>query len=181
VHNTLGITGGVNGGSGGGINSSAWYEMINQTSGFCLDAAGWAPPTAPSCSNGLAAASYNQEWQFRPAATGGYDAVYNRNAPALVWDNSNGSTANGSPVRLWTYGSGNSNQEWQPQSLGNGLWRLVNQTSGFCLDNTGSTANGVQMTQWQCGSGNPNQEFTLVQEPLRRLERFRSWNGIGRI
>jgi endoglucanase len=165
-NNTLGITGGVNGGGGSGINSSAWYEVMNQTSGFCLDAAGWGTSNGTKLQQwACGSQQYNQEWQFRPAATGGYDAVYNRNAPALVWDDSNGSTSNGNPIQLWSYGSGNSNQEWQPQSLGNGLWRFVNLKSGLCLDNTGSTANGVQMTQWQCGSGNTNQEFTLVQEP----------------
>jgi endoglucanase len=165
-NNTLGITGGVNGGGGSGINSSAWYEVMNQTSGFCLDAAGWGTSNSTKLQQwACGSQQYNQEWQFRLAATGGYDAVYNRNAPALVWDDSNGSTSNGNPIQLWSYGSGNSNQEWQPQSLGNGLWRFVNLKSGLCLDNTGSTANGVQMTQWQCGSGNTNQEFTLVQEP----------------
>jgi endoglucanase len=165
-NDTLGITGGVNGGGGSGINSSAWYEVMNQTSGFCLDAAGWSTSNGTKLQQwACGSQQYNQEWQFRPAATGGYDAVYNRNAPALVWDNSNGSTSDGNPIQLWSYGSGNSNQEWQPQSLGNGLWRFVNLKSGLCLDNTGSTANGVQMTQWQCGSGNTNQEFTLVQEP----------------
>ena len=165
-NNTLGITGGVNGGGGSGINSGAWYKVMNQTSGFCLDAAGWGTSNGTKLQQwACGSQQYNQEWQFRPAATGGYDAVYNRNAPALVWDDSNGSTSNGNPIQLWSYGSGNSNQEWQPQSLGNGLWRFVNLKSGLCLDNTGSTANGVQMTQWQCGSGNTNQEFTLVQEP----------------
>jgi endoglucanase len=165
-NNTLGITGGVNGGGGGGINSSAWYEVINQTSGSCLDAAGWGTANGTKLQQWTCGSQqYNQEWQFRPAATGGYDAVYNRNAPALAWDDTNGSLSNGNPIQLWTYGSGNANQEWQPQSLGNGLWRFVNLKSGLCLDNTGSTANGVQMTQWQCGSGNTNQEFTLVQEP----------------
>jgi len=165
-NNTLGITGGVNGGGGSGINSGAWYEVMNQTSGFCLDATGWGTSNGTKLQQwACGSQQYNQEWQFRPAATGGYDAVYNRNAPALVWDDSNGSTSNGNPIQLWSYGSGNSNQEWQPQSLGNGLWRFVNLKSGLCLDNTGSAANGVQMTQWQCGSGNTNQEFTLVQEP----------------
>jgi endoglucanase len=165
-NNTLGITGGVNGGGGGGINGSAWYEVINQTSGSCLDAAGWGTANGTKLQQWTCGSQqYNQEWQFRPAATGGYDAVYNRNAPALAWDDTNGSLSNGNPIQLWTYGSGNANQEWQPQSLGNGLWRFVNLKSGLCLDNTGSTANGVQMTQWQCGSGNTNQEFTLVQEP----------------
>ncbi len=91
--------------------------------------------------------------------------MFSRQANSLAWDDTAGSTSNGNGIQLWSYGSGNANQEWQPQSLGNGLWRFVNLKSGLCLDNTGSTSNGVQMTQWQCQSGNTNQEFSLVQQP----------------
>ncbi|HTD23530.1 MAG TPA: ricin-type beta-trefoil lectin domain protein [Terriglobales bacterium] len=164
---------GITGGGGppptpgppGSIDPNAWYEVINQTGGLCMDASGWGTSNGTllqqwSCGN----QQHNQEWQFRAAASSGYDAVFNRNAPSLVWDNE-GSTANGNGAWLWTYGSGNTNQEWQPVSLGNGLWNFVNLTSGLCLDNTGSTSNGAQMTQWQCQSGNTNQEFSLVQQP----------------
>ncbi len=167
VHFTnLSITHGGGGGGGtGSIDPNAWYQVINQTSGLCMDGSGWGTSNGTllqqwACGN----QQHNQEWHFQAAATSGYDAVFNRNAPSLVWDNE-GSTANGNGAWLWTYGSGNTNQEWQPVSLGNGLWNFVNLTSGLCLDNTGSTSNGVQMTQWQCQSGNTNQQFSLVQQP----------------
>ncbi len=148
------------------ISNSAWYEVINKTSGLCMDAAGWGTANGTVLQQWTCGSQQNnQEWQFQAAASSGYDAVANRNAPALVWDDSNGSTANGNKIQLWTYGSGNSNQEWQPVYLGNSLWEFVNETSGLCLDNTGSTSTGVQMTQWSCQSGNTNQEFTLLQQP----------------
>ena len=150
----------------GAIDSNAWYEVINQTSGLCVDDAAWGTSNGTHLQQWACGSQQaNQEWQFRPAATGGYDAVYSRNAGGLVWDDAAGSTANGNGIQLWSYGGGNPNQEWQPHSLGNGLWRFVNLKSGLCLDNTGSTANGVQMTQWQCVDGNANQEFKLVQQP----------------
>ncbi len=166
VHFTeLTITHGGGGGTGS-IDPNAWYEVINQTSGLCVDDAGWGTSNGTklqqwACGNQQS----NQEWQFQSAATGGYDAVFSRQANSLAWDDTAGSTSNGNGIQLWSYGSGNANQEWQPQSLGNGLWRFVNLKSGLCLDNTGSTSNGVQMTQWQCQSGNTNQEFSLVQQP----------------
>ncbi len=145
---------------------SAWYNVVNQTSGLCVDDTGWGTANGTvlqqwACGN----QQTNQEWQFRAAASSGYDAVFNRYATALAWDDTGGSTANGNGIQLWSYGSGNANQEWQPVSLGNGLWKFVNLKSGLCLDNTGSTSNGVQMTQWTCESGNSNQEFSLVQQP----------------
>lgn len=108
---------------------------------------------------------YNQEWQFRPAATTGYYDVFNRNASSLIWDDYNFGTSNGTNVDLWTYVSGQANQQWQATSLGNGLWTFKNLNSGLCLDNTGSRTQGQQMWQWQCQSGNTNQQFQLVQQP----------------
>jgi len=148
-----------------GINTSAWYEVINKTSGLCMD-----DPNG-STSNGAALQQYschqgqNQEWQFRSAATGGYYAVYNRQATSLVWDDTGGSTSNGNKIQLYTYSNGNRNQEWQAISLGNGLWQFKNLTSGLCLDDTGgSTSNGTQMQQYSCSSSNTNQQFTLSQQ-----------------
>ncbi len=151
---------------GGSINTSAWYEVIDKTSGDCADDYNWATTNGTKldqwpCGN----QQYNQEWQFRPAATSGYYAVFNRNATSLVWDDTAGGTSNGTYVQLYSYGSGNANQEWQAISLGNGLWQFKNLHSGLCLDNGNTTTAGQQFLQWSCSSTNTNQQFTLVQEP----------------
>jgi beta-glucanase (GH16 family) len=150
----------------GGIDTNAWYQVVNKTSNLCVDDAAWGTSNGTTlqqwaCGNQQA----NQEWGFRPAQMGGYDAVFNRNASSLVWDDTNGSMSNGNGMQLWSYGYANTNQEWQPQYVGNELWRFVNLKSGLCLDNGGSTSNGARLTQWQCIDGNTNQEFTLVQQP----------------
>src|SRR5207245_2057134 len=64
-----------------GINSNAWYQVVNKTSNLCVDDTGRGTSNGTTlqqwaCGN----QQYNQEWQFRPAATGGYDAVFSRYA-----------------------------------------------------------------------------------------------------
>jgi hypothetical protein len=82
-----------------------------------------------------------------------------------VWDDTGGSTANGNKIQLYTYTSGNANQEWQAVSLGNNLWKFVNLASGLCLDSTTSTNSAVQLQQYQCVSGDSAQVFQLTPVP----------------
>jgi len=150
--------------SGNGISTTAWYEVTLASNGDCLDDAGGGTANGTvlqeyACNNG----AYNQEWQFRTAATAGYYQVFNRYATALVWDNTGGSTSNGNKIQMYTGYSGDANQEWQPVSLGSGLWKFVNLGSGLCLDATSAPGNGVQLQQWACTSGDTAQEFKLVQ------------------
>jgi len=91
--------------------------------------------------------------------------VVNRYASSLVWDDTGGSTANGNKIQLYTYTSGNANQEWQAVSLGNNLWKFVNLASGLCLDSTTSTNSAVQLQQYQCVSGDSAQVFQLTPVP----------------
>ena len=98
------------------------------------------------------------------ATDSGYYRVVNRNAPSLVWDVTNVSTSPGALIQLWSYGGGH-NQQWQPQSLGNGFYRMVNRNSGLCLDvPSASTANGVQLQQWTC-NGSGAQAWNFKQQP----------------
>ena len=152
----------------GGISSSSWYNVINQNSGKCVDAAGWGTTNGTivqqwTCGN----AQNNQEWQFQPTDSG-YYRVLNRNAQSLVWDVTGGSgaTTDGIKIQLWTWGGG-SNQQWMPVTLGGGYYQFVARNSGTeCLDVTNnSTADGVQLQQWTCGSGDLAQSFRLAQQP----------------
>ena len=102
------------------------------------------------------------------AATGGYDNVFNRNAPALGWDayrRLHGQREQAPALERYQ-------QQRQPENgssrflLGSGLWQFKNSSRVACVWITPARpANGVQMTQWQCQSGNTNQEFSLTQEP----------------
>jgi endoglucanase len=166
LNTSLGISGGVNGGGGGnGISTSSWYNIVNQNSSQCADAAGWGT------ANGTALQQYtcgsqqhNQEWQFTPT-NNGYYTVTNRNAP-LVWDvtGGQGATGTGVKIQLWSSGGG-TNQQWMPVPLGNGYYKFVVRNSGLCLDTPGaSTTAGTQLQQWTC-NGSAAQAFQLSEQP----------------
>lgn len=150
----------------GGISTTAWYNVINQNSGSCVDAAGWGTTNGTivqqwTCGN----AQFNEEWQFQTTDSG-YYKVINRNAPALAWDVTGGAgaTGDGVKIQLWTY-AGGTNEQWLPVALGGGFYKFVARHSGKCLDVTGvSTANGVQLQQWTC-TGGVAQSFRLAQQP----------------
>jgi beta-glucanase (GH16 family) len=151
-------------GGGGGINSNAWYNVVNQNSGACVDAQGFGTTNGTAvqqwaCGSG----QINQEWQFQPTDSGFYRVV-SRNAPLEAWDVTNRGTTNGSPIQLWQFGGG-ANQQWQPVSLGNGAFKFVGRASGRCLDVPGaSTANGARLQIYDC-NGTGAQAWTLAQQP----------------
>jgi beta-glucanase (GH16 family) len=146
----------------GSINSGAWYQIINQNSGSCMD------DTNSGTSDGTTVQQwqcgvdqYNQEWQLIPTSNG-YYRIVNRNS-GLVLDDTNWSTTPGTGLQQWSYGGG-ANQQWIPQQVG-ASFQLVNLYSGLCLDVPGaSTQNGVQLDQYTC-NGTGAQMFQLLQEP----------------
>jgi aryl-phospho-beta-D-glucosidase BglC (GH1 family) len=146
------------------INTSTWYNIVNENSGSCVDASGWGTANGTTVQQwSCGSQQYNQEWQFQSEANGAYSIV-NRNAPSEVWDVTNVGTADGSLLQLWTYGGG-SNQQWTPVSLGNGYYKFVGVGSGRCLDTpAASTANGVQLQIYDC-NGTGAQAFKLVAQP----------------
>jgi glucosylceramidase len=153
--------------TGGGISSSAWYQVVNTNSGACVD------DTNGSTANGTAvqqwacsAGSANQEWQFQPTS-GGYYQVVTRNGPTEAWDVTGGSSAtgNGTLIQLWS-ATGGTNQQWLPTLQSDGSYTFTARNSGNeCLDVTNrSTANGTQLQQWACTAGDAAQTFRLVPE-----------------
>ena len=154
---------GITGTAGSTMSTTAWYNVVNQNSGSCLDAAGWGTANGTvlqqwSCGS----AQYNQEWQFQSEGSGVYSIV-NRNPPGETWNVVNNGTADGSLMQLWTYGGG-SNEQWKAVTLGNGYYKFVGMGSGRCLDvPSASTANGVQLDIYDC-NGTEAQAFKLVSE-----------------
>ncbi|NUR31953.1 MAG: coagulation factor 5/8 type domain-containing protein, partial [Catenulispora sp.] len=143
------------------VTSGTTYIVGNANSGKCVDAraAGTANGTAVqqySC-NGTAA----QQWVFT-ATSGGYFQVGTSASAGQVWDDTNVSPNDQSPIQLWTYGGGN-NQQWLPVAESNGGYHFVNRYSGKCLDvPAASTADSVQLQQYGC-NGTAAQSFTLNQ------------------
>jgi glucosylceramidase len=153
--------------TGGGIDPSKWYQVINTSTNKCVDgtdsnAANATPIQQWTCS---APAAANQQWQFRPTDSGFYQVV-GRYVPGSGWDVEGGAAAfgDGALIHLWAY-IGANNQQWQPIAQGTDSYRLVARQSGKCLDVPDlSTADGARLQQWAC-TGAPAQTFRLVPQP----------------
>lgn len=154
------LLGGVN----SSVNSNAWYNVVNQNSGACVDAAGFGTANGTvvqqwACGNQQS----NQEWQFQPTDSGFYKVV-SRGASTEAWNAANFGTGNNTPIQLWQFGGG-TNEQWQPIPFGNGTFKLVGRGSGRCLDVPGaSAANGVQLQLFDC-NGTGAQAWKLIQQP----------------
>ena len=145
------------------ISSTAWYTVVNQNSGKCLDARAAGTVSGTAIQQYACNSTNAQQFQFQPL-TGSYRRVNNRGNSAQALDVTGVSTADSAPIQTWTYGGGN-NQQWTPVSEGNGYYHLVNRNSGKCLDVPGAaTADSVQLVQFTC-NGTAAQSYRLVQQP----------------
>ena len=163
--NAVSVTTGSGGGGGGGgpIDSSKWYQVVNANSHKCIDAAGGGTSNGTAVQQwACATGNTDEQWQFQPTDSGFYKVV-TRNAPALGWDVSGGagSTGDGVPIQLWTYGNG-TNQQWTPVAHADGSYSFTpRNNTNECLDVTNvSTSDGARIQQWTC-TGGPAQAFTL--------------------
>jgi beta-glucanase (GH16 family) len=152
---------------GDGFDSTAWYNLVNHNSTACVDAANYGTTNGTAVQQWTCGAQqHNQEWQFRTTDSGYYKIV-SRSAASQgeVWDVTNLGTPNGTPIQLWQFGGG-TNQQWEPISLGNGLFEFTDRASGGrCLDVPGgSIANGARLQIYDC-NGTQAQKWTLIPQP----------------
>ncbi len=77
---------------------------------------------------------------------------------SMVLDNS-GYTTLGTGIVQTPTGTGDTNQQWELVSLGNGSYQIVCLTSGMALDNQGSTASGNPVVQNAPLSTSANQQW----------------------
>jgi hypothetical protein len=151
-----------------GINTSAWYEVVNANSGLCASAAGGATANGTAVQQLACTGATSQQWQFVPVATGYYE-VLNKNAQTEgeSWNITGGvaATASGDLLQTWNYGGpGNTNALFAVNQPTGGHYDFVADNSGLCIDTPGSsTTSGVQLQQYTCNNTSA-QQFTLVQE-----------------
>ncbi|GHJ44273.1 hypothetical protein Cs7R123_16150 [Catellatospora sp. TT07R-123] len=149
--------------SSGPISPTAWYSVVNKTSGKCVDARSAASANGTAIQQYTCNSTNAQSFRFTPSS-GGYTHADIRLNAAQSWDVTNVSTADNAPIQLWSYSGGN-NQQWLPVAEGGGYYHFVNRYSGKCLDvPAASTADSVQLVQYAC-NGTGAQSFRLVQQP----------------
>jgi hypothetical protein len=151
-----------------GINTSAWYEVVNANSGLCASAAGGGTANGTAVEQLACTGATSQLWQFVPAATGYYE-VLNENAQTAgeSWNITGGvgATASGALLQTWSYGGpGNTNALFALHQLADGSYTFTADNSGLCIDTPGSsTTSGVQLQQYTCNTTSA-QQFNLTQK-----------------
>ena len=152
----------------GGINTSAWYEVVNTNSGLCASAAGGATANGTAVEQLACTGATSQLWQFVPATTGEYE-VLNDNAQSEgeSWNITGGvgATASGDLLQTWNYGGPtNTNALFAANPQSGGAYTFTADNDGLCVDIPGaSITSGVQLQQYTC-NGTGAQSFTLTQE-----------------
>ncbi|WP_242636478.1 RICIN domain-containing protein [Myceligenerans salitolerans] len=145
-----------------GIDPAAWYHVIPEASGKCLDAADWGTADGTSLQQWACgdAAQANQRWQFRATSDGHYQVVNQHAGTSWDVDGGPGAVADGTRVHLWTY-VGGTNQQWLPAATG-GTYTFAARHSGSCLTlGAGTDADGTGFTQQPC-TGAVTQRFRLT-------------------
>ena len=67
-----------------------------------------------------------------------------------------GNTANGATAVQTTWNGGN-NQQWRLNSMGNGLYQIVNRGTGTALDGAGDRTVGDPVVLWAPNNSTNNQ------------------------
>jgi hypothetical protein len=156
------------GGGGTGINTSDWYEVVNQNSGLCASAAGGSTANGTAVEQLACTGATSQLWQFVPTSVSGYYEILNDNAQSEgeSWNITGGvgATASGTLLQTWNYGGvGNTNALFAANAQSGGYYTFTADNSGLCIDTPdASTASGVQLQQYTC-NGTGAQSFELVQ------------------
>jgi hypothetical protein len=148
-----------------GINSSSWFEVVNEGSGLCASAAGGSTANGTAVQQLACTGATSQLWQFAPTSVSGTYEVVNENAESEgeSWNITGGvgATAPGDTLQIWNYGgTGNTNALFSANLQYSGYYTFAADNSGLCLD-APSTSSGVQLEQYGC-NGTPSQAFSLV-------------------
>jgi endo-1,4-beta-xylanase len=145
--------------SGGPVDTSAWYVLLNRNSGKALDVYGLSTADGGRIAQWARNNGNNQQWQFVDSG-GGYYRIKSRHS-SKVLDVYNFSTANGGSIVQWADGNGN-NQQWRLADSG-GYSRFISRHSNKVLEVQGaSTADGGNVVQYDDWNGT-NQQWQLVR------------------
>jgi hypothetical protein len=148
-----------------GINTSSWYEVVNEGSGLCASAAGGSTANGTAVVESACTGATSQRWQFVPTSVSGFYEVVNENSQSQgeSWNITGGvgATAPGATLQTWNYGgTGNTNALFASALQYSGYYSFTADNSGLCLG-APSTGSGVQLTQNTC-NGTPSQAFGLL-------------------
>jgi hypothetical protein len=146
--------------SGGGIDTSAVYQLQNEASGLVLNNQGRLTNGSP-VTQYQSVSSDNLRWTFIPTSNGYYQLNSVKSGLDAVVQSA--STAQGAGIIQWSFGAAG-NDQWKPVFNSDGSITLFNLHSGMVLEDPGSsTSTSTQMDQWG-SNGGANQMWQLIKQ-----------------
>ncbi|WP_225447646.1 arabinofuranosidase catalytic domain-containing protein [Streptacidiphilus sp. P02-A3a] len=148
-----------------GIDTSSWFEVVNEGSGLCASAAGGSTANGTAVEQLACTGATSQLWKFVPTSVSGNYQVLNDNAQSEgeSWNITGGvgATAPGAALETWNYGgTGNTNALFAAGLQYSGYYSFVADNSSLCLG-APATSGGAQLGQYTC-DGTASQAFSLV-------------------
>ncbi len=163
------------------VDTTAWYVLVNRTSGKALDVYNLATTDGARITQWARNDGNQQQWQFVDSG-GGYYRLKSRHS-GKVLDVHNFSTADGGAIVQWADGNG-TNQQFRLADSDGGHVRLINRNSNKAVEVQGaSTADGANVVQY-ADWGGANQQWQLVrvgggQQPGTGLPSSFRWSSSG--
>jgi hypothetical protein len=141
------------------VDTSAWYVLVNRTSGKALDVYNLATTDGARITQWTRNDGAQQQWQLLDSG-GGYYRLKSR-LSGKVLDISGRSTADGAALIQWT-DNNSTNQQFSLQDI-DGYIQLIARHSGKAVEVQGAaTTDGANIVQYADWNG-PNQQWQLVR------------------
>jgi hypothetical protein len=148
-------------GGGGGIDTSAIYQIQNVASGLVLNQQGSTTNGSPISQWTTGSTSVNVQWKFIATSNGYYQINSIKSGLDAVVQSA--STSAGAKIVQWSFGSAG-NDQWKPTQNSDGSFTFTNLKSGLVLGDPGSsTSTSTQMDQ-ETGNGGSNQKWKLLKQ-----------------
>ncbi|RAS67198.1 ricin-type beta-trefoil lectin protein [Lentzea atacamensis] len=142
------------------VDTTAWYVLVNRSSGKALDVNGASTADGANLIQWSRTNANNQQFQFVDSGSGYYRLRARHSGK--VADVFNWSSADGAAVVQWADGN-SANQQFRLADSDSGYVRLVNRNSGKVVEVQGSSAaDGAGVVQFSDRNGS-NQQWQLVR------------------
>jgi hypothetical protein len=147
-------------GGGGGIDTSAEYQLQNEASGLVLNNQG-SLTNGSKITQWSSVSSDNLRWKFISTSGGYYQINSVKSGKDAVVQSA--STSSGAGIIQWSFGSSGDDQ-WKPVQNSDGSYTFYNLHSGLVLEDPASSkSTSTQMDQWGANGG-ANQKWQLITQ-----------------
>jgi|SRR6185295_14825872 len=139
-------------------NLQAYYHIVNENSGKCLDVAGWSVKDRGTVHQWFVHDGDNQNWLFVSDGNGFFEIVAKHSGMCL--DDAHESREDGGLIHQWSRHGGD-NQKWRLEDAGDDCYHIISKIGGLCIDAPWEVYDGAPIHLWSLHGGT-NQKWRLI-------------------